>query len=136
MKLKTLVSLILSLTLAGATAMLALASSGQSAKLPADFPKDVPIYKNSTVTSYGPLIPGNTQAGNVLILETSDAKADVLAFYKKELPANGWKMEKPYSGSPDALQGRKGERMISFAVTESHFGPKQVTKIQIGLMGQ
>ena len=94
------------------------------ARLPADFPKDVPIYPGATVKQAG------ATAKEMVILETRDAKGKALAFYKVELPKNGWKMEQPFSGSPDALQGRKGNRLISMGFLEQ----SKATEIQIGFM--
>ncbi|MFN7996206.1 MAG: hypothetical protein U0Q18_21525 [Bryobacteraceae bacterium] len=93
------------------------------AKLPSDFPKDVPIYPGATVRQAG------ATAKEMVILETPDPKEKALSFYKLELPKNGWKMEKPFSGSGDALQGIKGDRMVSMGVVR-----QQKTLIQIGFL--
>jgi hypothetical protein len=100
------------------------------AKLPADYPKDVPIYPGAKVEQAGPAVK------DMVVLSTADSKDKALAFYKAELPKNGWKIEKAYSGSPDALQGMKGSRMISMGVLVQSAGSKNTTKIQIGLLGQ
>ncbi len=104
------------------------AQGASQARLPADFPKDVPLYPGATVKSAG------QTAKEMVILETPDTKEKPLAFYKTELPKNGWKLEKAFSGSPDALQGAKGNRMISMAVL-AHGGKNGRTLIQIGLLG-
>ena len=101
-------------------------------KVPADFPKDFPIYKNATVRSYGPIIPSNPKLGNVLVLQTSDAKASVLAFYKLELPANGWTLQ-TFSGAPDSLAASKDNRRISVNVSESEGGAKHTTVIHLSV---
>ena len=95
------------------------------AGVPADFPKDIPIYKGAKVTNWdttGPI--------RILFLEADGEKADIVAFYKKELAGKGWKIEKAFSGSPDAFQAILGKRMISFGTLTR--GRK--TGIQIGLM--
>jgi hypothetical protein len=74
-------------------------------------------------------------AKEMAILETVDPKEKALAFYRTELPKNGWKLEKAFSGSPDAIQGTKGNRMISMAVLENQAGIRRTTVIQIGLLG-
>jgi hypothetical protein len=94
-------------------------------RLPFDFPKDVPIYPGAAVKQAG----SNPGVKLMVILESRDPKDKVLAFYRTKLPQNGWKLEKPFSGSPDALQGTKGTRGISIAVLK-----QQGTLIQIGLM--
>jgi hypothetical protein len=103
-------------------------------KIPADFPKDFPIYKNAAVRSYGPIIPSNPKLGNVLVLKTSDPKASVLAFYKTELPANGWVVQM-FSGAPDSLAASKADRRISVNVSESEGGGKDATVIQLSVNG-
>jgi hypothetical protein len=101
-------------------------------KVPADFPKDFPIYKNATLRSYGPIIRSNPTLGNVLELETPDPKASVLAFYRTELPSNGWTL-KTFSGAPDSLAASKGDRRISVNVSESQSGAKRTTIIDLGV---
>jgi hypothetical protein len=105
-----------------------------SDKVPADFPKDFPIYKNAIVTSYGPIIPSNPGLGNVLVLQTPDAKASVLAFYKTELPANGWTLQ-TFSGALDTLAASKADRRISVNVSESGSGTKRGTLIELSVNG-
>jgi hypothetical protein len=101
-------------------------------KIPDDFPKDFPIYKNATVSSYGPIIRSNPTLGNVLVLETPDPKDSVLAFYRTELPSNGWTLE-TFSGAPDSLAASKDGRRISVNVSESQSGAKRTTVIHLGV---
>jgi hypothetical protein len=100
-------------------------------KVPADFPKDFPIYKNAIVRGYGPIIPSNPKLGNVLVLETPDAKATVMAFYKTELPANGWTLQ-TFGGAPDSLAASKGNRRISVNVSEAGEA-RRTTLIHLGV---
>ena len=113
------------MTVASATA----AKVESSQKVPADFPKDFPIYKDATVRSYGPIIRSNPGLGNVLALQTPDSKTKVLEFYRTELPANGWKLE-TFAGAPDSLAASKGERRISVNVSEPA-GGKHTTLIEL-----
>jgi hypothetical protein len=108
----------------------AAAKTEGSDKIPADFPKDFPIYKNATVRGYVPIIRSNPKLGNVLVLETPDPKASVLTFYKTELPANGWTLQS-FSGAPDSLAASKAERRISVNVSESDSGEKHTTLIHL-----
>jgi hypothetical protein len=94
-----------------------------AAKLPSDFPNDIPICPGASVKQAG------ATAKERVVLETADSKDKVLAFYKAELPKNGRKMEKAYSGSPDAMQGIKGDRMVSMGVIT-----QQKTLIQLGIL--
>ena len=113
------------LTILLAAAALAAAAAPAPAGVPGEFPKDIPIYKGAKVTKWdtaGPI--------RVLFLEAADGKEAVVAFYRKELAAKGWKIEKAFSGSPDAFQAALGKRMISFGTLRQ--GARTV--IQIGLM--
>ena len=107
-------------------------SSGPS-KVPEDFPSDFPVYKNAVVKKYAPIVPSNPKLGNVLILETPDAKAEVLDFYREQLPIQGWTVEKPMADAPDCLRASKGERRISVSVLDSQSGTKHTTAIQLGV---
>ena len=63
---------------------------GASAKLPDDFPSDVPLYKGNILSS-----TSATQDGKKVFsvsLQTSDAFDQVVSFYKTELVNKGWKI--------------------------------------------
>lgn len=106
------------------------------AKIPEDFPKDFPVYQNATVKSYGPMVPANPALGNILILQTADSKRAVLDFYRKELPAEGWTVEKLVTDCPDSLTAHKDHRRISVSVLDSQIGEMRVTLIQLGVNSQ
>ncbi len=58
-----------------------------SNKIPADFPKDFPIYPGSTVTS-------SLSGGNFwLTLTTKDAQDKVASYYESNLATNGWRAD-------------------------------------------
>jgi len=105
------------------------------AKVPDDFPSDFPVYKNAVIKKYAPMVSANPKLGTVLILETPDAKATVLDFYREALPAQGWTVEKPMTTAPDSLTASKGARRISISVLDSDSGSKRVTSIQLGVNG-
>jgi hypothetical protein len=117
------------LNLGGVAVALGQASAG----IPTDFPKDIPVYQNAKPTKFQPAPKGMPPAAalNVLFLETPDSKGSVLEFYRRELTANGWKLEKPFSGSPDAIPAMKGSRMLSMGAL-AHSGTKSYTTIQLG----
>jgi hypothetical protein len=63
---------------------------GDQAKLPDNFPKDIPMYEGlalMVVTSMG------ADEGHMVQGTTADALDKVVAFYKKEVAAKGWKEE-------------------------------------------
>lgn len=59
-------------------------------KIPADFPKDFPLYPGATVE--GNISGAENKAGKGfwLIMTSSDAAEKVSAFYTTNLPKNGW----------------------------------------------
>jgi hypothetical protein len=73
------------ITTADGTEML----SGSRAKLPDDFPKDVPQYKGMELVMVATMPDGNLSVSAT----TPDSPEKVAAFYKKEAEANGWKVE-------------------------------------------
>jgi len=121
-------------SLCGAPVLEATGTTIVPAKIPDDFPKDFPIYKDATVKSYGPIVPLSPSLGNILVLQTFDSKATVLEFYRKELPAQGWTIEKPVKDCPDSLTAQKEGRRVSVSVLERE-GPKPTTLIQLGVNG-
>lgn len=62
------------------------ASIGGEAKIPSDFPKDVPVYPGSKVT-FAVKTEGKNFSVAVL---TKDDVAKVMDYYKRELAAKGW----------------------------------------------
>ncbi len=65
---------------------------GTEGKIPADFPKDFPIYPDANVE--GNISGAENQAGKGfwLILSTTDEASKVTAFYETNLAKNGWEI--------------------------------------------
>jgi hypothetical protein len=103
-------------------------------KVPADFPADCPIYKNATIRDYAAVLRAQGKVGTLLILETQDSKAAAVAFYQRELPANGWKLKKPSRSTPDTLDGSKGGRQINVKVLTARREPNPSTIIELRLI--
>lgn len=59
-------------------------------KLPADYPKDVPVYDGAKVILSQSASEKNTHN---LVLESNDPPEKIAEFYKKGLETNGWKIE-------------------------------------------
>ena len=119
----------------GLAAALEAGTASAPAKIPEDFPKDFPVYQDATVKSYGPMVPANPALGKILVLQTADSKGAVLEFYRKELPPQGWTVEKPVADCPDSLTAHKDNRRISVSVLDSQSGGKPVTLVQLGVNG-
>jgi hypothetical protein len=94
--------------------------------LPADFPKDIPIYTGAGITS------ASTTGGTVgAVLTTSDDPAKVASFYKDELAKNGW--SKPQAvdmAGTSSISATKEKRRIGVGITKSQDGK---TNISIGV---
>ncbi len=91
-------------------------AGGGDLKLPDDFPKDVPIYPNTKITSsmkQGPQY-------HMLVLTTKDKGAKIYEFYQKKLKDANWdikqemQMDKAYT-----LAGQKGNRNAAVIIGES-----------------
>jgi len=59
-----------------------------AAKLPANFPKDVPIYKGASIVNS---VQGEDAIG--VTLQTTDSVKAVADFYRREMAALGWQEE-------------------------------------------
>ena len=71
-------------------------TTGKNAKVPDSFPKDRPVYAGAEVT----MASSATQNEMFnLQVATADALDKVAEYYKKELPAKGWKEENSISQS-------------------------------------
>ena len=84
--------------------------------IPDNFPKDVPVYSPSAV-KMTQIIDDNK---SVISLGTKDDISKVAAFYKKELPAQGWSVKNEMSmGTMSLLHGEKGNRTLNVTVNKS-----------------
>ena len=72
----------------GADEQVHITANEQGVPLPAEFPKDVPVYSDATITA-STTVPD----GMNLVLSTGKPVSDVAAFYQKELKAQGWAIE-------------------------------------------
>jgi hypothetical protein len=127
-------SLLILTVLISLSASLAIAQT-QAAKptLPADFPKDIPLYKNATLVSSG-FYMDDPKLGKSLIFETGDPVDAVITYYKTQLPANGWTVTKPpYIANPNTITIMKGSRMAMVSPNRKN---DKITRIEIILMGQ
>ena len=87
-------------------------NSGPGAKIPDDFPRDIPIYKNARVNA------GMSMAGSkTVILEMSDPGATVMEFYTDSLKADGWEQKTEMNTGPMMVKNfEKGTRRVSINV--------------------
>jgi len=86
-------------------------------KIPADYPKDVPIYGGAKVVMSQTVSEKN---GRNLMLESSDAADQIADYYKKELDRNGWKTETTVAtGGMHMLGANKDQKQIVIQITDS-----------------
>jgi len=98
-------------------------SAGGAAKIPATFPKDVPLYKGAQVL----LVMEQPQATMVHLRTKDDAKT-VSDAYAAALKAVGWEEETTMTMPQGTMRSlKKGNRTLSVTV----IGDKGVTTIQL-----
>ena len=102
-------------------------SGGAGAALPADFPKDIPVYPGATVTaSYAGANAAG--AGRAVTFETGDSPEKVVDFYKSKLA--GWASagEVRSAGSTTVvLRAPTGARTVSVMAAPNGAGKTSVT---------
>jgi hypothetical protein len=80
--------------------------------MPADFPKDVPVYPNATLMSSvtGEGLP--SESGAYIAWTTKDEIPAVRHFYTEKLDADGWHVIS-YPGVPAAWMGEGGVTVVA-----------------------
>jgi len=97
------------------------------AEVPADFPKDVPIYKDAAVSGVQDLA---NNAHNV-IFKTTAPVADVFNFYQDKMTHSGWKATQQFQ-RPDHMfvTFQKGKMIANFTIAQDPTSPgKQIIAI-------
>ncbi|MCP4644624.1 MAG: hypothetical protein GY851_29545 [bacterium] len=113
------------MTTADGTEML----SGANAKLPDDFPEDVPQYKGMQLVMVTKMPDGNLS----VTATTPDSIDKVAAFYKKEAEANGWNEEMSMDmGEMKNLQYKKADRGMIVLVIKD----EKETGIQLTIVNE
>lgn len=89
-------------------------------KLPDTWPADAPTYPGASV-GYAGSVDQGANKGLAAVLNTDAKFADVEAYYKKELPAQGWKIDSEQMAGPNKVfTASKGNMMytIQLAVVQ------------------
>jgi len=103
---------------------------GAEVDLPADWPEDVSVYEGAKITQVMSMNPATGDAGRAVIFTTTDTAADVVAFYKSQLPLDGWTMEASMeAGTTTILSGAKDERKVSLMIVWNG----EMTSVTMGL---
>ncbi|MGI6459098.1 MAG: hypothetical protein ACOX5J_03215 [Candidatus Hydrogenedentales bacterium] len=107
-------------------------ATGEAAKIPDDFPKDVPLYQGAQLVS----VHRDTNAGMTSLAATSGDPAGTIAeFYTKQMEANGWTRETAFnqSDSMHMMSYEKDSRQLSIIIIA---GEDDATQIQLALSRQ
>lgn len=105
-------------------------------KVPADFPKDCPIFPKSIIRDYLPAVKNRVKIGNILVLETPESQEAIIEFYKKELPTNGWTVLKHPKNENDLVEAVKGHEHIMLGVVARHQGANPSTTFRLAAVGK
>jgi len=88
-------------------------------ELPEDFPKDLPIYKNSKLVSKWSSTDEENEAISI-VLETSDSLAKVSDYYKLELEKTGWDITSTFSQEDSSVYSfEKGDKEGILGITNA-----------------
>ncbi len=90
--------------------------------IPADFPKDIPIYSPSKIM--GSMVMGPM---NILTLQSEASSADVFTFYQNQMGESGWATQMSTNMGDGSYTGifQKDSRQITISVTAE--GPEETT---------
>lgn len=86
-------------------------SSGEEARLPSNFPLDVPIYPNAEL-SYA----GVQESVTSTIFGVEASPDAVIAYYEVELPANGWTVKEKVNFIVTGITAEKSNRELTVGV--------------------
>lgn len=87
---------------------------GTNAKLPDTWPSDIPIYSPSTIVAASKSGDSHYSAS----FKTNDSTDQVSAYYKQELPKQGWKnINESSYGDGTILSYKKNDRSLTFSVS-------------------
>lgn len=100
-------------------------------KVPDDFPKDCPIISKAVIRDYLPAVKNRVKIGNILVLETPMTQEEIIAFYRKELPAAGYTVLKHPKNENDLLEASKGKVRLVLGVVAAHQGANPSTTYRI-----
>ncbi len=103
-------------------------------KIPDNFPKDIPIYPGSTPSgSWSGSNSNKNESGHFVVLETGDSYDKVVAYYKAELPKQGWSIENALDSTDAAiLTIKKDTRNGSVTIGRDGEGKKTSITLVVG----
>ncbi len=100
-------------------------STGTS--LPADWPKDAPVYPGATITYSGSSNPQAGESGFGAMLTTKDSAQKVRDYYARELVVQGWKTEATYNADESSVVSATKDTRAFTVVTAEADGATTIT---------
>lgn len=101
---------------------------GENVTIPADFPKDVPVYPGSKAASV--VISSSGDKSSSLSLKSSDDSAKVVKWYEDTLKAQGWTQEQTMTAAGVDLRNYKKDG-VQLSVTVTSGGEESTTVISL-----
>lgn len=105
-------------------------STGENAVIPADFPKDVPVYPGAQILA---VMSDTSTDARMLQMKSTDDLEKVAAHFREQVPAQGWKMDteiKTPGDPPMQILGfRKNGRVLMLTLS----GGTEGTEISLTL---
>lgn len=98
-----------------------LAQLGGAVTLPKSFPKDIPLFPDSVLSS-----SLDSDDGPIIVGADSDKQPpEIYAFYKEQLPAAGWRIENDVNvGGQRVLSAVKGDRKAVIDIEGTETGAR------------
>jgi hypothetical protein len=98
-------------------------ATASTGSLPADFPKDVPVYPGATIVS-----ASNVGGTSGAVLSTADEGDKVAAYYKDELAKQGWSSPQAMNaGGTNVVRATKEKRQVAVSITKGADGKTSVS---------
>lgn len=86
-----------------------------SAQLPADFPKDIPIYQNAQLQDITPA--SDSQKGVSTRWVSSDPSNFISSFYRNQLQANNWQiLQQPTDDVGGTFEARRNDLLLKVSI--------------------
>lgn len=93
--------------------------NSEGAKLPDDYPKDVPVASGAKIVM-STSVDNKTTKGSNLVLESTDSLDKITEFYKKGLADNGWKISATFAQlQMTIITAAKDNRELSLSVQQA-----------------
>jgi hypothetical protein len=103
-----------------------------SKDLPEGFPKDFPVYPQSTLEDSWTAL-GNSTKGISVIWVTKGAVKDVYDFYKENLQKGGWEISSEYSQEESSTVTFEKENISGFVGITKGEGAKTLISVTMGI---